>query len=89
MEYVVTAWGENDKLIRKTFKYRKSAEKFGVKMVEKYNQSYLHSKLGYISPAYCPIRIYRRDKSVVSNQVKSYNFQGRKNSRHAPSFLLN
>ena len=35
MEYVVTAWGENDKLIRKTFKYRKSAEKFGVKMVEK------------------------------------------------------
>lgn len=37
MEYVVTAWGENDKLIRKTFKYRKSAEKFGVKMVEKYN----------------------------------------------------
>ena len=59
------------------------------KMVEKYNQSYLHSKLGYISPAYCPIRIYRRDKSVVSNQVKSYNFQGRKNSRHAPNFLLN
>ncbi len=39
MEYVVTAWGENDKLIRKTFKYRKSAEKFGVKMVEKYNRT--------------------------------------------------
>jgi hypothetical protein len=31
--------GENDKLIRKTFKYRKSAEKFGVKMVEKYNRT--------------------------------------------------
>ena len=39
MEYVVTAWGENGKLIRKTFKYRKSAEKFGVKMVEKYNRT--------------------------------------------------
>lgn len=34
MEYVVTAWGENDKLIRKTFKYRKSAEKFGLKWLK-------------------------------------------------------
>jgi hypothetical protein len=46
MEYVVTAWGENDKLIRKTFKYRKSAEKFGVKMVEKYNHCTIHTFSG-------------------------------------------
>lgn len=46
MEYVVVAWDENDKLIRKTFKYRKSAEKFGSKMVEKYYHCTIHTYIG-------------------------------------------
>lgn len=48
MKYVVTAWGENYKLIRirKTFKYRKSAEKFAVKIAEKYNHCTIHTFSG-------------------------------------------
>lgn len=46
MEYVVITWDENDKVITKTFKYRKSAVKFGVKMVEKYNHCGIHTFSG-------------------------------------------
>lgn len=49
MKYVVTAQGENDKLIGKKFKSRKSAQKFAVKMIEKYNHCTIHTFSGTFS----------------------------------------
>ena len=42
-EYVVTAWTDKNELIRKTFKYRKAAEKFGCKMCEEYGHCTIHT----------------------------------------------
>lgn len=39
MKYYVVCWMENDEVKSKIFKYRKSAEKFGCKMMYKYHTS--------------------------------------------------